>query len=81
MTQNVADLVGAEAQLDVILQTDPYRLDDLDIISDVLYVTGNKRKLATLAQNYMYKESHPGVCCMIGQHAQRWKPESFAHVW
>ena len=40
----------AEEMFDSIIQTDPYRLDDLDVYSNILYVMEKSSKLAYLAQ-------------------------------
>lgn len=46
---------------------DPYRIDDIDIYSNVLYVTENKLKLAQLAHEFLdLDKDRPEVCCLVG---------------
>lgn len=61
------DFEYAEAQYDYMLQRDPRRIDDLDVISNVLYVTENKEKLAQLAHQFLALDpDRPEVCCLVG---------------
>ncbi|KAF9529366.1 hypothetical protein CPB83DRAFT_852543 [Crepidotus variabilis] len=59
----------AEAQFDKILATDPERIDDVDIYSNILYVTDNQLKLSKLAHEFLaLDKDRPEVCCLIGNH-------------
>jgi len=46
----IVEFDEAEEMFDQIVQTDPYRLDDLDVYSNILYVMEKSSKLAYLAQ-------------------------------
>lgn len=57
----------AEAQFAKILVIDPERIDDIDIYSNILYVTGNQLKLSKLAHELLaLDKDRPEVCCLIG---------------
>ncbi|RXW25624.1 hypothetical protein EST38_g267 [Candolleomyces aberdarensis] len=59
----------AEHQFDTILRIDPYRIDDIDIFSNILYVQDNKLKLSRLAHDYLtLDKDRPEVCCLVGNH-------------
>lgn len=46
---------------------DPYRIDDIDILSNILYVSEKRAELASLAQEYSKVErNRPEVCCLVG---------------
>ncbi|GJN93627.1 hypothetical protein Rhopal_006684-T1 [Rhodotorula paludigena] len=50
-------------------QTDPYRLDDVDILSNILYVSEKRAELAALAQEYSRVDRvRPEVCCLVGNY-------------
>lgn len=49
-------------------KVDPYRLDDLDVLSNILYVSEKRAELATLAQEYMRVDRvRPETCCLVGE--------------
>jgi anaphase-promoting complex subunit 8 len=61
------DFAQAELQFERIHAIDPYRVDDIDILSNVLYVTDNKLKLSRLAHEYLeLDKDRPEVCCLVG---------------
>ncbi|KAJ7269324.1 hypothetical protein B0H12DRAFT_1229476 [Mycena haematopus] len=61
--------VQAEQQFDKILAIDPYRIDDLDILANILYAVENKEKLAALAQFFLVlNKDRPEVCYFLGCH-------------
>lgn len=61
------DFPNAEAQFDQVLSLDPYRIEDIDVYSNILYTTENKTKLSSLAQKYLQLDKNrPEVCCMVG---------------
>jgi anaphase-promoting complex subunit 8 len=63
----VPDFSQAEAQFDKILAVDPYRVDDIDIFSNILYVTDNRLKLSRLAHDFLaLDKDRPEVCCLVG---------------
>ena len=43
------------------------RIDSVDVISNILYVSENRVKLAKLAHHFLQIErDRPEVCCMVG---------------
>ncbi|KAJ6520235.1 hypothetical protein C8R45DRAFT_53979 [Mycena sanguinolenta] len=61
--------VQAEQQFDNILAIDPYRIDDLDILANILYAIENKEKLSALAQFFLVlNKDRPEVCYFLGCH-------------
>lgn len=61
----------------MIMKLDPMRLDDIDILSNILYVAENRVKLSKLAHYYLrVDKDRPEVCCMVGNHySLRGEPE------
>ncbi|KAF8664373.1 hypothetical protein AX16_000744 [Volvariella volvacea WC 439] len=63
------DFGEAEIQFERILSLDPYRIDDVDVFSNILYVTENSIKLSRLAQEFLaLDKDRPEVCCLVGNH-------------
>ena len=61
------DFAAAEAEFRKILAIDPYRIDDIDILSNILYVTENNTALSKLAHDYLaVDKDRPEICCIIG---------------
>ncbi|KAJ7022056.1 hypothetical protein C8F04DRAFT_1049335 [Mycena alexandri] len=59
----------AEDQFDTIMATDPYRIDDLDVLANILYAVENKEKLSALAQFFLVlNKDRPEVCYLLGCH-------------
>jgi anaphase-promoting complex subunit 8 len=59
----------AEEMFDDIVQTDPYRLDDLDVYSNILYVMEKSSKLAYLAQLATRTDKfRVETCCIVGNY-------------
>ncbi|KAF5354621.1 hypothetical protein D9756_005339 [Leucocoprinus leucothites] len=59
----------AEQQFEKILAIDPYRIDDIDIYSNILYVTDNRLKLSRLAHEFLaFEKDRPEICCLVGNH-------------
>ena len=73
----MADFHRAELQFDAILKLDPLRVDDIDVLSNILYVAENKIKLSKLAHHFLgVDKDRPEVCCMVGNHySLRQEPE------
>ena len=45
----------------------PHRVDDIDIYSNILYVTENQLKLSRLAHDFLeLDKDRPEVCCLVG---------------
>lgn len=61
------DFELAERHFDELGAQDPFRLEELDTYSNILYVMGKSGKLAQLAQRYAALDpNRPEVCCLIG---------------
>ncbi|KAJ6586986.1 hypothetical protein DFH09DRAFT_1142190 [Mycena vulgaris] len=61
------DFKQAQAQFERILAIDPYRIEDIDIYSNILYVTDNRLKLSRLANDFLTLDrDRPEVCCLVG---------------
>lgn len=63
------DYVNAELIFDQIIKLDPYRLDDLDTYSNILYVMQKPSKLAYLAQfTSGVDRFRPETCCIVANY-------------
>ena len=63
------DFRQAEIQFEKILKLDPYRIDDIDVFSNILYVTDNRLKLSRLAHEFLaLDKDRPEVCCLVGEY-------------
>ncbi|KAG9039771.1 Anaphase-promoting complex subunit 23 [Tulasnella sp. JGI-2019a] len=63
------DFEEAEALFDSILETDPYRVDNMDIFANILYVQQSRAKLSDLAQRFIRADKdRPEVCSLIGNY-------------
>ncbi|SCU90080.1 LAMI_0E00540g1_1 [Lachancea mirantina] len=63
------DYPNAEFIFDQVIKLDPYRLDDLDIYSNILYVTQKPSKLAYLAQFASGVDKFRAeTCCIIANY-------------
>ncbi|KAF8906491.1 hypothetical protein CPB84DRAFT_1813749 [Gymnopilus junonius] len=59
----------AVTQFEQILSIDPNHIDDIDIYSNILYVTDSRLKLTKLAHEFLaLDKDRPEVCCLIGNH-------------
>ncbi|KDR75845.1 hypothetical protein GALMADRAFT_97777 [Galerina marginata CBS 339.88] len=66
---HVHDFSQAVVQFEQILSIDPNHIDDIDIYSNILYVTDNRLKLSKLAHEFLaLDKDRPEVCCLIGNH-------------
>ncbi|BGP50870.1 Anaphase-promoting complex subunit 8 [Rhodotorula kratochvilovae] len=66
---HVREFDEATALFTTLQTTDPYRLDDVDVLSNILYVSEKRAELATLAQEYTRLDRmRPEVCCLIGNY-------------
>lgn len=68
----------AEKEFDAVQRADPYRMEEVDIYSNMLYVMDKKAKLGKLAHEYAeIDRNRPEVCCLIGTYELlpvRWTP-------
>ncbi|KAI9437722.1 TPR-like protein [Lactarius indigo] len=63
------DFSAAEEQFEKILKIDPCRIDDIDVYSNILYVTENRLTLSRLAHDFLaLDKDRPEVCCLVGNH-------------
>lgn len=47
---------------------DPYRVDDIDIYSNILFVSDNSLKLSRVAHDFLDSDKdRPEVCCLVGK--------------
>lgn len=61
------DFTSAEAQFRKILAIDSCRVEDIDILSNILYVSENSNALSKLAHDYLaIDKDRPEICCIIG---------------
>ena len=52
-----------------LLRTDPYRYENLDLYSNILYIKENYGELANLAFNVFQNDKYrPESCCVIGNY-------------
>ncbi|KAL0581375.1 Anaphase-promoting complex subunit 8 [Marasmius crinis-equi] len=59
----------AEHQFDQILAIDPQRIDDIDILSNILYVTDNRLKLTKLIHDFVpLGQDRPEISCLLGNY-------------
>lgn len=64
---DVIEFDEAEEMFDSIVETDPFRLDDLDVYSNILYVMEKSSKLAYLAQLATKTDKYRvETCCIVG---------------
>ncbi|GMF81293.1 unnamed protein product [[Candida] boidinii] len=69
MLYNSLDYLAAEKIFDDVLVNDPYRLEDMDTYSNILYVMEKKSKLAFLAQFASQTDKfRPETCCIIANY-------------
>jgi anaphase-promoting complex subunit 8 len=65
-----AEYNEAEELFDELRNMNPYRLDDMDIFSNLLFVKDSKEKLSVLAhQSERIDKYRPETCCIIGKSA------------
>lgn len=62
------DFEEAEKAFDDLREMDPFRLDEIEIYSNMLYVMNKKAKLAQIAHEYaQIDKNRAEVCCLIGK--------------
>ncbi|KAH9935486.1 TPR-like protein [Fomitopsis serialis] len=63
------DFNQAATQFQKIFAVDPYRIDDIDIYSNILYVTEDQSALSTVAHEFtIIDKDRPEICCLIGNY-------------
>ncbi|KAI9664177.1 MAG: Anaphase-promoting complex subunit 23 [Alyxoria varia] len=69
LTYHAKDFEKAERTFAKIVESDPLRLEDLDIYSNILYVMEKRPKLAYLAQLTTATDKfRPETCCVVGNY-------------
>jgi anaphase-promoting complex subunit 8 len=64
----IPDFEEAEKAFDGLREMDPFRLDEIEIYSNMLYVMNKKAKLAQIAHEYaQIDKNRAEVCCLIGR--------------
>ncbi|KAL0072428.1 Anaphase-promoting complex subunit 8 [Marasmius tenuissimus] len=59
----------AEHQFDRILSIDPQRIEDIDILSNILYVTDNRLRLTKLVHDFVpLGQDRPEISCLLGNY-------------
>lgn len=72
----VIDYNEAEALFDEMRKEQPYRIEDMDIYSNLLYLQDSRHKLSLLAHDCVRIDRYrPETCCIVGtsiiQHKKR----------
>jgi anaphase-promoting complex subunit 8 len=63
----LAEFDEAEAIFDEIYARDPFRVDDIDTYSNILYVMEKRAKLSAMAHKYTELDrNRPETCCLVG---------------
>ncbi|TCD69804.1 Anaphase-promoting complex subunit 23 [Steccherinum ochraceum] len=69
MAQRAFRFGNAEAQFKKLRAIDPYRIDDIDVYSNILYVSENRLELSKLAHEFLpLEKDRPEICCLVGNH-------------
>ncbi|KAF9436449.1 anaphase-promoting complex component apc8 [Entomortierella beljakovae] len=63
------DFPGAEKVFEELIKENPHRLDNLDVFSNVLFVTERRARLSFLAHSCAMTDNfRPETCCVIGNY-------------
>ncbi|WWC86040.1 uncharacterized protein L201_000911 [Kwoniella dendrophila CBS 6074] len=66
---HMRDFETAEKEFDAVQQADPFRMEEVDIYSNMLYVMNKQAKLGKLAHEYAeIDRNRAEVCCLIGNY-------------
>ncbi|WVR05711.1 hypothetical protein IAU60_002735 [Kwoniella sp. DSM 27419] len=66
---HMRDFETAEREFDAVQRADPYRMEEVDIYSNMLYVMNKQAKLGKLAHEYAeIDRNRAEVCCLIGNY-------------
>jgi hypothetical protein len=61
------DFDAAEGIFEEIRRIDPFRIDDIDVFSNILFVMDKRVKLSKLAHEFLQlSKDRPEVCCIVG---------------
>ncbi|WVQ62414.1 uncharacterized protein L199_000554 [Kwoniella botswanensis] len=66
---HMRDFETAEKEFDSVQKADPFRMEEVDIYSNMLYVMNKQAKLGKLAHEYAeIDRNRAEVCCLIGNY-------------
>ncbi|WWD09188.1 hypothetical protein V865_007310 [Kwoniella europaea PYCC6329] len=66
---HMRDFETAEKEFDSVQRADPFRMEEVDIYSNMLYVMNKQAKLGKLAHEYAeIDRNRAEVCCLIGNY-------------
>ncbi|WWC58343.1 uncharacterized protein I303_100883 [Kwoniella dejecticola CBS 10117] len=66
---HMRDFETAEKEFDAVQAADPFRMEEVDIYSNMLYVMNKQAKLGKLAHEYAeIDRNRAEVCCLIGNY-------------
>ncbi|OWZ69319.1 hypothetical protein AYX14_03075 [Cryptococcus neoformans] len=66
---HMRDFETAEEEFDAVQHLDPFRMEEVDIYSNMLYVMNKQAKLGKLAHEYAeIDRNRAEVCCLIGNY-------------
>ncbi|KAI9266621.1 cell division cycle 23-like protein, isoform CRA_a [Phascolomyces articulosus] len=66
---NALEYDKAEDLFDQIRQENPYRLEDMDVYSNLLYLQGSREKLSVLAHECIQIDQYqPETCCIVANY-------------
>jgi anaphase-promoting complex subunit 8 len=69
VSYHLREFDDAEALFDEIFESDPYRLEDIDTYSNILYVMEKRPKLSQMAHKYTQLDKYrPETCCLVGNY-------------
>lgn len=78
---NFADVEKAIEIFQHLQEIDPYRLDNLDTLSNLLFVKEMKKEMASLAHRAVeINKYRPETCCVIGEYRRSFPPSSGGRV-
>jgi anaphase-promoting complex subunit 8 len=65
---HLRDFDEAEQIFERVLSEDPYRVDEIDVYSNILYVMKKKARLSDIAHQFVrVAKDRPEVCCLVGE--------------
>ncbi|KAG8726869.1 Anaphase-promoting complex subunit 23, partial [Ceratobasidium sp. 428] len=66
---HLRDFDEAEEIFERVLTDDPYRVDEIDVYSNILYVMKKKARLSDIAHQFVkVAKDRPEVCCLVGNY-------------
>ncbi|ELU37679.1 cell division control protein 23 [Rhizoctonia solani AG-1 IA] len=66
---HLRDFDEAEQIFEHVLTEDPYRVDEIDVYSNILYVMKKRARLSDIAHKFVkVAKDRPEVCCLVGNY-------------